>query len=288
MIDRLKSLTPDQINIMLNKGTDRPFQDDWSWQPLTKKGIFICRRCASPLFRDNDFFISQCGWPSFDAAWTNGITEQIDADGKRTEIICSYCRSHIGHVFVGENYTKNNKRYCVNNTAIEFINTQKAKNISEALVAAGCFWGVESLFQKIPGVLKTEVGYSGGNLKYPSYEAICNGDTGHYETVRIVFDQDIINLENIYQLFFEIHDFTQINGQGPDIGQQYQSVIFYYNDVQKEIATNILKILALKKYLVATKLLPVQPFWKAENYHQNYYLKTKKQPYCHFRNIIFE
>lgn len=129
--------------------------------------------------------------------------------------------------------------------------------------------------------MKVEVGYSGGRLKNPSYEDICSGTTGHYEVVRVIYDPEKINYEQVTKYFFEIHDPTQTNGQGPDLGEQYLSIVFYYNQSQQNIAVSLIKELMKSGYQVATRLLPVQTFWRAENYHQDYYAKTGKHPYCH-------
>jgi len=151
----------------------------------------------------------------------------------------------------------------------------------EAIFAAGCFWGVEHLFLQVPGVLKTEVGYTGGHLSAPTYEAVCRGGTGHYEAIRIVYDPAQVSYAALVRYFYEIHDPGQGNGQGPDIGAQYQSVIFYYDETQKNIAGQVTDRLKGKDVRVVTTIQPVSVFWPAETYHQHYYEKTGKQPYCH-------
>lgn len=129
--------------------------------------------------------------------------------------------------------------------------------------------------------MKVESGYIGGKLKHPAYEQVCQGDTGHYEAVRVIYDIQKINYTLLARYFFEIHDPTQMTGQGPDLGSQYQSAVFYYDEMQKDILLKLVDILNKKSYLLATKLIPVMTFWPAEVYHQNYYQKTGKQPYCH-------
>lgn len=153
----------------------------------------------------------------------------------------------------------------------------------EIIVAGGCFWGVEHLFKQLPGVVKTEVGYIGGQLDNPSYEDVCTNQTGHYEAVRVVFNPKEISLKDILKYFFEIHDPTQTDGQGPDLGSQYLSAIFYVDDQQRHVAENVIHQLKSLGFSVTTKLLPLTMFWAAETYHQNYYQKTGKQPYCHSR-----
>jgi len=147
---------------------------------------------------------------------------------------------------------------------------------------------VETLFKKLPGVLKTEVGYIGGNVSYPTYEEICRGNTGHVEAIRVVYDKDKLTYEDVIKYFFEIHDPAQKNGQGPDIGEQYLSKIFYYNEDQKKTAEQVIKLLQDKNYKVATTLESVATFWSAEDYHQDYYEKTGRAPYCHFYQPKFD
>ena len=204
-----------------------------------------------------------------------------------TEVICNSCKAHLGHVFFGEEYTKLNTRYCINSLAFDFVPYINVKNTEEAIVAAGCFWGVEHLFNKLDGVLKAEVGYTGGLVDYPTYEQVCNGDTGHVEAVRIVYDPKIINYTGLIQYFFEIHDFSQVNCQGPDLGEQYLSKIFYHSEAQYKLADKVIQHLQNMGYKVATQLHPATTFWKAEAYHQQYYNKNSGQPYCHIRKKNF-
>lgn len=151
----------------------------------------------------------------------------------------------------------------------------------EAIFAGGCFWGIEYYLKKLPGVIKTEVGYTGGHVPHPTYDQVCDGGTGHIEAIKVVFDASKISYEELARYFFEIHDPTQTNGQGPDLGEQYLSRVFYLNDQQKVIAESLIKELKNKGFAVATKILPASPFWRAEDYHQDYYAKTGGHPYCH-------
>jgi peptide methionine sulfoxide reductase msrA/msrB len=138
------------------------------------------------------------------------------------------------------------------------------------------------LFQKLKGVISTTVGYTGGTIENPTYEQVCTGKTGHAEALMIIYDPKIISYRDLAKYFFEIHDFTQVDRQGPDIGKQYRSAIFYIDDTQKEIAQDLVNQLTQRNYKVATVLQKLDKFWPAEEYHQNYYKKTGKAPYCHF------
>ncbi len=156
-------------------------------------------------------------------------------------------------------------------------------NLQSAYFAGGCFWGVEYYFEKLEGVQAAITGYMGGHLNNPSYKEVCRGTTGHLEVVRVDYDADIVTFEELAELFFEIHDPTQKNGQGPDIGNQYLSAIFYNNQEEKDIAQALIDILKNKGYNIATQLISTHntPFFEAEEYHQDYYFKNNKQPYCH-------
>ena len=150
-----------------------------------------------------------------------------------------------------------------------------------AVLASGCFWGTEFYLQKIPGVLATTCGYTGGMVKNPTYREVCSKRTGHYEAVHVVFDPAQVSFEEIARVFFETHDPEQSNGQGPDIGPQYRSAIFYQNEGQKATANKLIAILNAKGYNVATVVLPASTFWPAELYHQDYYDHKGSTPYCH-------
>jgi peptide methionine sulfoxide reductase msrA/msrB len=162
-----------------------------------------------------------------------------------------------------------------------FVPAQEAAQTEKAYFAGGCFWGVEYLFEHKEGVISAVSGFMGGSLENPSYQDVVAGNTGHLEAVEITYDPGRVSYEDLAKFFFEIHDPTQANGQGPDIGEQYLSAIFYNNDEEKEIATKLIDILKSKGYDVVTSLIPASTFWEAEEYHQDYYDKNKKQPYCH-------
>lgn len=157
----------------------------------------------------------------------------------------------------------------------------------KAIFAAGCFWGVEYYFQNAKGVISTKVGYTGGKIENPSYEEVCSKTSGHYEAIEVNFDTEKTSYEEMVKLFFSIHDFSQENGQGPDIGPQYRSAIFYIDEKQKGTAENLIKELENRGHKVITEIKPAATFYPAENYHQRYYEKTGKEPYCHIMRKIF-
>ena len=152
-----------------------------------------------------------------------------------------------------------------------------------AYFAGGCFWGVEHFLEQIDGVLRVESGYMGGHVANPSYEDVSTQESGHLETVRVWFDPSKVSYEAVAKRFFEIHDPTQADGQGPDIGAQYLSAVFYVDDAQKQATETLIEQLEARGYDVVTKVLPAAKFWPAEDYHQDYYARTGKTPYCHAR-----
>jgi len=157
----------------------------------------------------------------------------------------------------------------------------------KAYFAGGCFWGVEYYFLKLAGVVSTRVGYMGGHTDNPTYEEVCSHKTGHAETLEITFDPAKVSYESLAKLFFEIHDPTQRDRQGPDIGDQYRSAVFYTDEAQKQTAEKLIEILKQKGFDVVTEVSKAGPFWTAENYHQQYYAKNGQSPYCHFRQKRF-
>lgn len=162
------------------------------------------------------------------------------------------------------------------------------ENVETAYFASGCFWGTQYHFNKAPGVIATYVGFMGGKQENPSYQDVKTGETGHVETVMVMYNPAETSYLQLARLYFETHDFTQIGGQGPDIGSQYRSVIFYTNDEQVRIAEELIELLTSMGYHIVTALEPASVFWMAEEYHQDYYSKTGESPYCHIYNKIFD
>lgn len=279
-----KTLSPEEQYVILHKGTERPFTG--KFDDHFETGVYTCKQCGTPLYRSEDKFPSHCGWPSFDDEIEGAIRREVDADGRRTEILCANCGGHLGHVFAGEMLTRKNVRHCVNSISMDFVSAeelarQQGSALKTAYFAGGCFWGVEHLLQQQPGVISVVSGYMGGHVDHPSYEQVCAKQTGHLETVEVLYDPAQVSFEALAKLFFEIHDPTQEDGQGPDIGPQYASAIFVYDDEERGISEQLIAELENRGLDVVTRILPMAPFWRAEEFHQDYYVRTGKVPYCH-------
>ena len=276
---KLNPLTPEEEKVILYKGTELPFSGKYT--DHFNPGTYHCRHCNNLLYRSSDKFHSSCGWPSFDDEVKGAVKRMKDADGKRVEILCSRCGAHLGHVFEGEGFTPKNTRHCVNSISLVFIPDTDSERTKKAYFAGGCFWGVEYFFEHMEGVVSAVSGYMGGSKEYPSYREVCSGNTGHLETVEISYDPQKISYEALVKYFFEIHDPTQTDGQGPDLGEQYLSAVFYSTEEEKKTAEKLIALLEAKGFSVTTRLIPAKQFWKAEDYHQNYYEQKKGIPYCH-------
>jgi len=272
-------LTPEEERVIVYKGTEIPFTGEY--YDHHENGTYLCKRCGAQLFTSDAKFNSGTGWPSFDDSIPGAVKQVPDSDGMRIEIVCSRCGAHLGHVFYGEGFTEKNTRHCVNSISLDFLPHEDVETTQKAVFAGGCFWGMEYHFSAAEGVLSTRVGYTGGHTENPTYRDVCRGDTGHVEAIEVTFDPDQTSYEDLAKLFFEIHDPTQVNRQGPDIGEQYRSVIFYADEEQRTTAESLIEILQSKGYQVATQLELAGEFWEAEDYHQDYYEKKGRQPYCH-------
>ncbi len=284
---KYNKLTNEELYVIEDKGTERPFSGQYN--DFYEKGVFTCKKCGSSLYKSEDKFSSACGWPNFDDEIKDSVLRVSDIDGLRVEIVCSSCKAHLGHIFEGEGFTKKNTRHCVNSISLKFQSKDKScKEHAVTYLAAGCFWGVEYHLEKLKGVYSAISGYMGGHLENPNYASICTGTTGHLEIVKVEYDECQISFKELLKQFFEIHDFTQTNGQGSDIGSQYLSAIFYVDETQKENSLEIINELEDMDYNVATSLYKVSKFYKAEEYHQDYYEKNGKNPYCHTYKKIFK
>ncbi|MBT8327692.1 MAG: bifunctional methionine sulfoxide reductase B/A protein [Bacteroidia bacterium] len=287
-------LTEEEQRVILGKGTEYPGTSKFT--DSEDKGTYICKQCNQALYTSETKFNSHCGWPSFDDEIDGAVTRVPDADGRRTEIICSNCKGHLGHVFEGEMMTAKNTRHCVNGISMNFVEGGSSmpavirkepidlSKMDTATFGAGCFWCVEVLFEKLKGVEHVESGYAGGKIKNPTYKMVCEGTTGSVEVAQIVFDPNIITYEKLVDILFHVHDPTTLNRQGGDRGTQYRSVIFYHNQEQKIIAKEVLERIDfsdLWEDKIVTAIEPINNYSKAEDYHQNYYNNNKNSNgYC--------
>ncbi len=268
-----------EIQVIKFKATEPPFTGKFN--DFYKKGIYVCKQCGEALYFSDSKFNSSCGWPSFDDEIPGKIKRQPDADGSRTEILCNKCGGHLGHVFEGENYTQKNIRHCVNSVSLDFISADDINNkYKTAYFGAGCFWGTQYYFDEMQGVLFTEVGYGGGITDNPTYEQVCSDTTKHAELVKVVYNPEIIKYNDLLKKFFEIHNPTQVNRQGADVGTQYRSIILYTNENQKKLSELEIAGMLLSGIDVKTEIVKFKKFWKAEEYHQYYYAKKGIYPQC--------
>lgn len=285
-------LTPEQFRIMRGKGTERAFCG--GLLNNKEQGMYLCVGCDLPLFESGAKFESRTGWPSFfQPAAPENVREIPDySHGMvRTEINCARCDSHLGHLF-DDGPRPTGLRFCLNSESLKFVPTPELKNhaedvpeqsnIAEMVIAGGCFWCVEAVFRELDGVLDVISGYAGGDAETANYQAVCSGDTGHAEAVKIIYDRRRISYEKLLEVHFNTHDPTTLNRQGADTGTQYRSAIFYANDREREIAEAFIADLneskAFKQPIVTT-LEPLTRFFPAEAYHQNYVCRNPMQGY---------
>jgi peptide methionine sulfoxide reductase msrA/msrB len=287
-IDKLaEKLTPDEAKVILKKGTEAAFCGNLV--DNHKEGTYVCRLCGLPLFSSDSKFNSGTGWPSF--------FQPVDPDHirnlrdtsygmERIEIECARCGAHLGHVF-DDGPKPTGLRYCLNSVSLVFY--EKGQDLpaesrpiktETAYFAGGCFWGVEDRFQQVPGVLDAISGYMGGKTKNPTYEQVCTHTTGHAETVKVVYDPAKVTYQQLLAWFFKFHDPTQVDGQGPDLGDNYRSAIFAADAKQLDEAKAFVeqqgKSERFKGRPIATQVVAPDksgPFYEAEEYHQDYHLK---------------
>lgn len=294
--DLSKRLTPLQFQVTQQQGTEPPFQNEY-WNEK-RRGLYVDIVSGHPLFSSQDKFDSGCGWPSFSKPIAGApIEEKTDKSHGMSRTEVRSVDSHLGHVFDDGPLDKGGLRYCINSASIQFIPeeslgkegydwarpllTGEKATADIAVMAGGCFWGMEELLRQQSGVINTEVGYTGGHEKYATYKS----HGGHAEAILIRFDPTKTSYETLLAFFFTMHDPTTPNRQGNDIGESYRSAIFYQNAAQKALAEKVKKEVNQSgkwKSPIVTEIAPLGAWWQAEDYHQDYLQKNPGGYTCHF------